>query len=83
LSDALFQVDPEIERQQIERVRDLRTRRTAGAWQRAIDAVGAAARDGSNLVPPIIAAVEADATVGEIADALRQVFGEFQEIATA
>ena len=41
-----------------------------------------AARDGSNLVPPIIAAVEAMATVGEIADALRAVFGEFEETAS-
>ena len=38
-----------------------------------------AARDGSNLVPPIIAAVEARATVGEIADAMRAVFGEYKE----
>ncbi len=45
--------------------------------------VARAARDGGNLVPPIVAAVEAKATVGEIADALRGIFGEFQEIATA
>jgi methylmalonyl-CoA mutase N-terminal domain/subunit len=38
-----------------------------------------AARDGSNLVPPIIAAVEAHATLGEIADTLRRVFGEYQD----
>jgi methylmalonyl-CoA mutase N-terminal domain/subunit len=43
--------------------------------------VARAARDGSNLVPPIIAAVESFATVGEIADALRAVFGEFDETA--
>ena len=43
-------------------------------------AVSAAARDGSNLVPPIIRAVEARATVGEISDALRAVFGEHKEI---
>ena len=41
-----------------------------------------AARDGGNLVPPIIAAVEARATVGEIADAMRAVFGEYKETAT-
>ena len=38
-----------------------------------------AARDGGNLVPPIIAAVESRATVGEIADAMRGVFGEHQD----
>ena len=56
--------------------------RSAGAWRAALDAVDAAARDGGNLVPPIIAAVEARATVGEIADAMRAVFGEYQETAT-
>ena len=41
-----------------------------------------AARGSDNLVPPIIAAVEAYATVGEISDALRSVFGEHKEIDT-
>ena len=45
-------------------------------------AVSDAARGGSNLVPPIVAAVEAKATVGEIADAMRAVFGQFEETAT-
>jgi methylmalonyl-CoA mutase, N-terminal domain len=79
----VFQVDPDIERRQVERVRALRAARNAAAWQQAIDAVARAAADGSNLVPPIVAAVEASATVGEVADAMRSVFGEFQEIATA
>ena len=48
----------------------------------ASTAVAQAARDGGNLVPPIIAAVEARATVGEISDALRAVFGEYEETAT-
>ena len=42
-------------------------------------AVEQAARDGANLVPPIIAAVEQRATLGEIADTLRDVFGEYQD----
>ncbi len=79
----LFQIDPEVERRQIERLREVRASRDADTWRRALDAVAQAARDGGNLVPPIIAAVEAKATVGEIADAMRAVFGEFQEIATA
>jgi methylmalonyl-CoA mutase N-terminal domain/subunit len=80
--DPLFAIDPEVERRQIERVRALRASRSADAWRTALDAVSHAARDGSNLVPPIIAAVEAKATVGEIADAMRQVFGEYEETAT-
>ena len=62
-----------------ERVRAVRASRSAEAWRSALDAVDQAARDGRNLVPPIIAAVEARATVGEIADALRAVFGEYKE----
>jgi methylmalonyl-CoA mutase N-terminal domain/subunit len=78
----IFSPDPEVERRQIERVRELRAGRSAGEWGTALAAVSRAARDGSNLVPPIVAAVDAQATVGEIADALRDVFGEFTETAT-
>ena len=55
--------------------------RDQAAWRAALDAVESAARGRDNLVPPIIAAVEARATVGEIADTLRGVFGEFREVA--
>ena len=78
----LFRVDPEVERQQIERVRAVRAARSASACQAALAEVSRAAAGDSNLVPPIIAAVEAKATVGEIADALRAVFGEYEETAT-
>ena len=78
----VFFVDPEVEPRQIERVRALRASRSASDWRAALDAVGQAARDGSNLVPTIVAAVEARATVGEIADTLRGIFGEFKESAT-
>jgi methylmalonyl-CoA mutase, N-terminal domain len=76
---SLFAVDPDIERQQIERVRTVRASRSDSEWRTALAGVGAAARDGANLVPPIVAAVEAKATVGEIADAMRAVFGEHEE----
>jgi methylmalonyl-CoA mutase N-terminal domain/subunit len=78
----LLTIDPDVERRQIDRVRALRAGRDAAAQRAAIDAVTRAARDGVNLVPPIVAAVEARATVGEIADAMRAVFGEFTETAT-
>ena len=74
-----FRVDPEIERKQIERVRAIRAGRSRERWQTGIAGIETAALDGSNLVPPIIAAVEARATLGEIADAMRRVFGEYQE----
>ena len=79
----LFHVDAEGERRQIERVRAVRAGRSRSAWEAAIDGVSHAAREGGNLVPPIIAAVLAHATVGEIADAMRLAFGVYTEAATA
>ena len=78
----LLRIDPESERRQAAAVATLRASRDRQAWQQAIDAVDAAARHGANLVPPVIAAVEARATLGEIADTLRRVFGEHREIHT-
>ncbi|MBI3399937.1 MAG: methylmalonyl-CoA mutase [Acidobacteria bacterium] len=80
-SRLLFAIDPDIERTQIERVRAVRAGRNAGACRAALAAVTAAARGDGNLVPPIVTAVEARATVGEVADALRAVFGEYRETA--
>jgi methylmalonyl-CoA mutase N-terminal domain/subunit len=76
----VFQVDPALEVQQVARVRELRARRDGSRWSAAIAAIQSAARGSDNLVPPIVAAVEAGATVGEIADAMRQVFGEYEEV---
>jgi methylmalonyl-CoA mutase N-terminal domain/subunit len=80
-ASAVFHIDPEIERRQISRVRAVRASRSADACQRALAAVSRAANGGDNLVPPIIAAVESKATVGEISDAMRAVFGEYQDTA--
>jgi methylmalonyl-CoA mutase N-terminal domain/subunit len=74
-----LQIDPAMEARQVERVRQVRAARDHGEWQAALDAVSAAARGADNLVPPIIRAVEAQATVGEISDAMRAVFGEHRE----
>jgi methylmalonyl-CoA mutase N-terminal domain/subunit len=75
----LHRIDPEGERRQAEAVRALRARRDAGRWQNSIDTLERAARDGGNLVPAVLSAVESDATLGEIADALRRVFGEHRD----
>jgi methylmalonyl-CoA mutase, N-terminal domain len=72
-------IDPDLEAKQIERVRALRARRDAGAWQAALAGVEEAARSGSNMMPHILSAVEVCATVGEISDAMRRVFGEYKE----
>jgi methylmalonyl-CoA mutase N-terminal domain/subunit len=76
-SGGAFRLDPEQEGRQIERVRAVRAGRSQREWREALVRVRQAAQDGSNLVPPIIAAVEARATLGEVADALRVVFGEY------
>jgi len=79
----VFRIDSDIERRQIERVRAVRAGRSEPEWRAALDAVVAVARGNSNLVPPIVAAVEARATLGEIADAMRSVFGEHQDVSPA
>ena len=79
---SVFRLDPEIERRQIERVRGVRASRDAAECRSALEAVSRAARGPDNLVPPVIAAVEARATVGEISDALRAEFGEYRETST-
>jgi methylmalonyl-CoA mutase N-terminal domain/subunit len=78
----LLHIDPTVEPRQIERLRALRASRSAAVCGTTLDAVSRAARDGSNVVPPIIAAVEARLTLGEISDALRAAFGEFTETNT-
>jgi methylmalonyl-CoA mutase N-terminal domain/subunit len=72
-------IDPALEPRQIERVRALRAKRDASPCQAALKTVEDAARSGSNVMPRIVAAVDAYATVGEISDALRRVFGEYTE----
>ncbi len=76
----VLRIDPAFEARQVQRVAALRASRSDADWTRAIEAVVGAARAQANLVPPIIHAVEARATVGEISDALRSVFGEHREI---
>ena len=72
---AIQRIDPEGERRQIEGVRRVRAERDAGAWEAAMRRLGDEARGDANLLPAIIEAVEAYATVGEISDRLRSVVG--------
>ncbi|MHB1021542.1 MAG: acyl-CoA mutase large subunit family protein [Acidobacteriaceae bacterium] len=75
-------IDEALERRQVERLRALRQRRDAAVHAAALKAVEDAARSGANLMPVIISAVESYATVGEVAGALRGVFGEYRESVT-
>ncbi|HEY1465382.1 MAG TPA: methylmalonyl-CoA mutase family protein [Terriglobales bacterium] len=68
-----------VEQKQVERLRALRSRRDPTVWQSSLKQIDEAAKSGTNLMPHILAAVEASATVGEISDTLRKVFGEYKE----
>jgi methylmalonyl-CoA mutase, N-terminal domain len=77
-SPDLLKVNPDLEEKQKERVARVRAERDSAAASQAVASVARAASDGSNLMPPIIEAVRRHATLGEIADAMRSVFGQHQ-----
>jgi len=74
-----LRIDPEIERTQIARLNALRAKRDSTRTKSALAELARRAATSENLLPAILAAVEAYATIGEISDALRRVFGEYQE----
>jgi methylmalonyl-CoA mutase N-terminal domain/subunit len=74
-----FRLDPELEKQQIERLRQVRASRSAAVVGGRLQGLEQAARGNENLMPHILGCAEAHATVGEISDRLRAVFGEYQE----
>jgi methylmalonyl-CoA mutase N-terminal domain/subunit len=75
----VLKVDEELQRRAAQRLTALRARRDGAAVDSALDAVEEAARSDSNLVPHILHAVECRATLGEISDRMRKVFGLHQE----
>jgi methylmalonyl-CoA mutase, N-terminal domain len=75
----ILRVDEEVERHQVEQLREVRGRRDGARVGKALAAVREAAEGTVNLMPPIIEAVEAYATLGEICGVMRQVFGEHRE----
>nr|MCU0334817.1 methylmalonyl-CoA mutase family protein [Chitinophagaceae bacterium] len=74
----VFKIDDSIRRIQSEKLAALRAGRDAAAAAQCLAAVERSATDGSNLMPHVIAAVEAKCTLGEIADVLRKVYGEYK-----
>ena len=76
----ILRIDPALERKQIERVQELRGRRDSAAVEAALSAVAdAAAREDVNLMPGLLEAARAYATLGEMCDALRKVWGTWRE----
>jgi methylmalonyl-CoA mutase, N-terminal domain len=74
-----LRIDAEIERSQVARVKGLREKRDGTKTQTALDELERRANTSENLLPAILGAVEAYATVGEISDTMRRVYGEYQE----
>ena len=78
----LQRIDPDGERRQVESLRRVRAERDPAAWEAALRRVGECARGDENLMPALIEAVGAYATVGEISDRLRAAWGEHRELVT-
>jgi methylmalonyl-CoA mutase, N-terminal domain len=79
---SLQRIDPDGERRQVEGLRRVRAERDPAAWDAALRRVGECARGDENLMPALIEAVRAYATVGEISDRLRAAWGEHRELVT-
>ena len=75
----LFALDPEVAERQVARTASRVAARDQAACRSAIDTVGAAAREGRNVMSPLVDAVRVGATLGELSDVFRQTFGEFRE----
>jgi methylmalonyl-CoA mutase, N-terminal domain len=75
----ILRIDPKMEETQVERVQAVRARRDPSRVDAALEHIDEAARTGRNLMPPMLEAVKCFATVGEISEVLRRVFGEYRE----
>jgi methylmalonyl-CoA mutase N-terminal domain/subunit len=76
---AILKIDESVARAQVERLRSVRSSRAADRVKDTLMVVELAAKEGSNVVPPVIEAVKAYATLGEICDVFRKVFGVYRE----
>jgi methylmalonyl-CoA mutase N-terminal domain/subunit len=79
-ASATFRLDPALERAQVEKLRQVRAGRSASEVTAKLAALEEAARTGANLMPAILDAAAVYVTLGEIADRLRAVFGEYREV---
>jgi methylmalonyl-CoA mutase N-terminal domain/subunit len=75
----ILKIDERVTHEQVERLRALRARRDASAVKAALAKVEAAARGTDNLMPPVLEAVKAYATLGEVSDVFRKVWGPYRE----
>ena len=75
----LLQLDPEVERKQVERLADVRAKRDAGRWREAMDRLRAAAKARGELMPEFMECARANASVGEQVQVLKEVFGVYHD----
>lgn len=75
----LLRIDPEVEKAQVDRVQAVREKRDSDEVQNTLNALRQAAQSETNVMPSIVDAVKAYATIGEICDVMREVFGEHRE----
>jgi len=75
----LLEIDESVEKRQVERLKKLKSERDNDKVRRVLDGVRQVARSNENVMPVLIEAVKTYATVGEITDAMREVFGEYKE----
>jgi methylmalonyl-CoA mutase N-terminal domain/subunit len=76
----LLRVDPKVEKEQVERLQKLKRERDKRKVKEVLEKLHYAAEKDENLMPTIIEAVKAYATLGEITDVLRKVYGEYKEL---
>jgi methylmalonyl-CoA mutase N-terminal domain/subunit len=74
-----FRLDPALEQAQISRLRAVRASRSVAVTEERLDRLETVARSPGNLLPSILEAADSHATVGEISDRLRRVFGEYRD----
>jgi methylmalonyl-CoA mutase N-terminal domain/subunit len=75
----LLQLDPEVERKQVERLAEVRAKRDAGRWREATDRLRAAAKSRGELMPEFMECARANASVGEQVQVLKEVFGVYHD----
>ena len=78
----ILRLGPAVREQQAARLQEIRKQRSSDRVRRALDGLRVAAQGTDNLMPPILESVRAQATLGEICDVLREVFGEYQASVT-
>jgi methylmalonyl-CoA mutase, N-terminal domain len=78
----LQRIDPEAEKRQVARVQKVRAERDPRAWEASMRRLEECARGSENVMPAMIEAVKAYATVGEVCDLLREIWGEYRETIT-